>query len=80
MKRQRTEKKGLSSIRSAIQLAESESDRALHEWCRARRERALQIIAEETLETKRQAGLLEAQIMADPDTTTPQELDEDDDL
>lgn len=69
-----------SRMRSAIQLAESESDRVLRELLRARREHHIRIATEEILITRKVLSELEPKILADPDITTTPELDEDDDL
>jgi len=70
----------LSQTRSQIQLAEHEDERIVREYCGWKRERLLRIVEEEALETRRQVEITYAQVLNNPDTTAPPELDEEEDL
>lgn len=70
----------LSAKRSQIQLAEREDERVVRDYCRWKREQLLKVVEEEALETRHQVDLAHARIINEPDTTAPQELDEDEDL
>jgi hypothetical protein len=70
----------LSKKRSQIQKTETEFENVIREYMRNKREIALLIVEEEALETKHQIDLRHDEVVNNPDTTAPPELDEDEDL
>lgn len=66
-----------SKKRSAIQKVDSEWERLIRAEAKLKREIALEITTEETLETKLQMERRRNEILANPDSTAPQDLDED---
>lgn len=70
----------LSKKRSQIQLVEREDERIVRNYLQWKREQILKVVVEEALETRRQIEVTYAQIIDQPDTTSSEELDEEEDL
>jgi hypothetical protein len=69
-----------SRKRSAIQKAQGAFDLIIRQYMQQKRERALEIVDEEILETRRQIEDRANEVLIKPEITEPPELDEDEDL
>lgn len=70
----------ISDQRAAIQLAETEDERALRRLLAIRDERLMKIVVESTLETVKQIHIKRAQILSDPDSTAEDDTNQETEL
>lgn len=68
----------LSKKRSQIQLVEREDERIVRVYLQWKREQLLKVVEEEALETRRQIEVTFAEVIHQPDTTAPEDLEEED--